>query len=84
MQEQLTIFSDFGEESSIIRIFDKVMVRPAIPSDDVETFYYLQDYADRTGEVIKRTSKRLNQFEVQFQGIERNGIFNADELLVSS
>lgn len=83
MQEQLSIFTEI-EEHLIVRIFDKVKVRPAVETDDVETFYYLQEYEGRTGQVIKRTNKKLNQFEVEFPGVERNGIFNADELLVSS
>lgn len=80
MHEQLSIFTA-AEEQSIVRIYDKVKVRSALETDDVETFYYLQDYEGRAGVVIKRTSKRLGQFEVAFEGMARNGIFNASELL---
>ncbi|WP_157118659.1 MULTISPECIES: hypothetical protein [unclassified Sporosarcina] len=62
-------------------MFDQVTVRQAIEADDVETFYYLQSFEGRTGEVIKRTSRQLNQFEVSFPGVLRNGIFYADELV---
>lgn len=84
MQQQLDIFSTEPEpipEHPKVRIFDKVKVRPATETDDVETYYYLQDYEGRTGQVIKKTSKLLNQYEVEFRGMSRNGIFNADEII---
>lgn len=84
MQEQLDIFSTEPEpiqEQPKVRIYDKVKVRPATETDDVETYYYLQDYEGRTGQIVKRTSKRLNQYEVEFKGVSRNGIFNADEII---
>lgn len=84
MVEQLDIFSTEIEqikEQPIVRIYDKVQVRPAAETDDVETFYYLKDYEGRSGQVVKRTSKRLNQYEVAFKGMSRNGIFNASEIV---
>ncbi|ARD47593.1 hypothetical protein [Sporosarcina sp. P33] len=84
MQEQLDIFSTEVEiiREQPIRIYDEVRVRAAVDDDDVETFYYLQEYEGRKGLVVKRVSRKLNQYEVEFQGKERNGIFKAEELLV--
>ena len=75
MHEQVTIF-----EVMDVRIFDAVMIRAACDSDDVETYYYLESFQGKTGEVIKRLNRQPNQFEVAFEGIERNGIFNVEEL----
>lgn len=84
MQEQLDIFSTEPEPikaQQAVRIYDIVKVRTAVDTDDVETYYYLQEYEGRTGQVVKRTSTRLNQYEVAFKGLSRNAILNASEIL---
>lgn len=74
--EQIEIFEFVDSE---FRVFDRVTVKNPKASDPADTFYYLEMYAGLMGEIIRRASKGVNQFEVAFPG-RRVGVFRADEL----
>lgn len=84
MYDQLDIYSEeIKDKPDMIHLHDIVKTRKPADSDDVETYYYLQDYQGRKGIAVKMISEYPKQYEVEFEGFSRNGIFNESELLLS-
>lgn len=76
MTEQLS----FEFESNRLEIGDTVQVTAVpLPNQDVEDFYYLQDFTGKKGELIRIIKGKKVAFEVRFPN-DKHGIFNENEI----